>query len=182
MWFWPVNRMSLRPGLLWTTLNLALIIQCLSRNNILFYFYIPCKVFSHTPCLRVTPGVCVPQVQNHWSGTHRWSLAWSPQEAVWTGNWATAARGLRDYMKTPWSGSGRYQKGTDVRGAWVIHGWLRNTVYCENRTEHTGNTLRLRYRDQPVNVKVKVKVTLRQTYESASPSWRQAPIWDPRPN
>jgi hypothetical protein len=30
-------------------------------------------------------------------------------------------------------------------------------------------------------VKVKVKVTLRPTYESASPSWRQAPIWDPRP-
>jgi hypothetical protein len=30
--------------------------------------------------------------------------------------------------------------------------------------------------------KVKVKVTLRPTYESASPSWRQAPIWDPRPN
>jgi hypothetical protein len=28
----------------------------------------------------------------------------------------------------------------------------------------------------------KVKVTLRPTYESASPSWRQAPIWDPRPN
>jgi hypothetical protein len=29
---------------------------------------------------------------------------------------------------------------------------------------------------------VKVKVTLRPTYESASPSWRQAPIWNPRPN
>jgi hypothetical protein len=29
---------------------------------------------------------------------------------------------------------------------------------------------------------VKVRVTLRPTYESASPSWRQAPIWDPRPN
>jgi hypothetical protein len=24
-------------------------------------------------------------------------------------------------------------------------------VYCENRTEHRGNTLRLRYRAQPVN-------------------------------
>jgi hypothetical protein len=34
MWFWPVNRMSLCPGLLWLTLNLALIIQCLSRNNV----------------------------------------------------------------------------------------------------------------------------------------------------
>jgi hypothetical protein len=28
-------------------------------------------------------------------------------------------------------------------------------------------------------VKVKVKVTLRSTYESTSPSWRQAPIWRP---
>jgi hypothetical protein len=26
------NRMSLRPDLLWLTMNLALIIQCLSRN------------------------------------------------------------------------------------------------------------------------------------------------------
>jgi hypothetical protein len=31
MWLWPVNRMSLRPGLHWLTLNLALIIQCLSQ-------------------------------------------------------------------------------------------------------------------------------------------------------
>jgi hypothetical protein len=30
------NRMSLRPGLLWITLNLALIIQCLSQNNVFF--------------------------------------------------------------------------------------------------------------------------------------------------
>jgi hypothetical protein len=30
------NRMSLRPGLLWLTLILALIIQCLSWNNIFF--------------------------------------------------------------------------------------------------------------------------------------------------
>jgi hypothetical protein len=28
------NRMSLRPGLLWLTVNLAMIIQCLSWNNI----------------------------------------------------------------------------------------------------------------------------------------------------
>jgi hypothetical protein len=32
------NRMSLRPGLLWLTQNLALIIQCLSRNNIFIFF------------------------------------------------------------------------------------------------------------------------------------------------
>jgi hypothetical protein len=30
--------MSFRPGLLWPTLNLALVIQCLSRNNIIFFF------------------------------------------------------------------------------------------------------------------------------------------------
>jgi hypothetical protein len=30
-------RMNLRPGLLWLALNLALIIQCLSRNNILWH-------------------------------------------------------------------------------------------------------------------------------------------------
>jgi hypothetical protein len=32
------NRMSLRPGLLWLTLNLALIIQCLPWNNIFISF------------------------------------------------------------------------------------------------------------------------------------------------
>jgi hypothetical protein len=43
MWFWPVNWMSLRQGLLWLALNLALNIQCLSQNNItsFFQFYIP---------------------------------------------------------------------------------------------------------------------------------------------
>jgi hypothetical protein len=30
------NSMSLCPGLLWLTLNLALIIQCLSLNNLVF--------------------------------------------------------------------------------------------------------------------------------------------------
>jgi hypothetical protein len=34
------NRMSLRPDLLWLNLNLALMIQCLSRNNIYIYFLI----------------------------------------------------------------------------------------------------------------------------------------------
>jgi hypothetical protein len=32
------NRMSLRPGLLWLIINQALIIQCLSRNNIYIFF------------------------------------------------------------------------------------------------------------------------------------------------
>jgi hypothetical protein len=39
------NRMSLRPGLLWLTLDLALIIQCLS----------PRKMFSRTPGGTHTP-------------------------------------------------------------------------------------------------------------------------------
>jgi hypothetical protein len=41
------NGMSLLPGLLWLILNLALIIQCLSRNNIffIFQFYITRKMF-----------------------------------------------------------------------------------------------------------------------------------------
>jgi hypothetical protein len=48
--------MSLRPGLLWLTLNLALITQCLSRNIIFFNFtypvrclLVPHKMFSCTP-------------------------------------------------------------------------------------------------------------------------------------
>jgi hypothetical protein len=50
------NRMSLCPGLLWLTLNLALIIQCLSWNNIFFFnFTYPLR------CLRV------PQVDYHWT-------------------------------------------------------------------------------------------------------------------
>jgi hypothetical protein len=41
--------MSLRPSLLWLTLNLDLIIQCLSRNDIFFHqFYIPRKKSSRT--------------------------------------------------------------------------------------------------------------------------------------
>jgi hypothetical protein len=57
------NRMSLRPGLLWLTLNLDLIIQCLSWNNIFIFlnFTYPLR------CLRVTPGVHVPQVEYHCS-------------------------------------------------------------------------------------------------------------------
>jgi hypothetical protein len=50
------NRMSLRPGLLWLTLNLALIIQCLSWNNIFIFFLIlriPQDVFVY-PRLNTT--------------------------------------------------------------------------------------------------------------------------------
>jgi hypothetical protein len=64
----PPNRMSLRPGLLWLTLNLVLIILCLSRHYIYYiyiYIYIYQFFFSilHIPvrCLRV------PQVESHWS-------------------------------------------------------------------------------------------------------------------
>jgi hypothetical protein len=54
------NRMSLRPSLLWLILNLALIIQCLSWNNIQIY------IFNFTyplRCLHVPPGVRVPHVE-----------------------------------------------------------------------------------------------------------------------
>jgi hypothetical protein len=71
------NRMPLRPGLLWLTLNLALIIQCLSRNNIYFLadlrtpqdvfayplrcFRVPLKMFSGARGLRI------PQFEDHCS-------------------------------------------------------------------------------------------------------------------
>jgi hypothetical protein len=49
--------MSLCSGLLWLTLNLALIIQCLSGNNIIFQFRIPCKMFLRNPKMSsLTPG------------------------------------------------------------------------------------------------------------------------------
>jgi hypothetical protein len=57
------NRMSLRPGLLWLTLNLALIIQCSSWNKIYMY------IFNFTyllRCLRVR----VPQIEYRWSIPH----------------------------------------------------------------------------------------------------------------
>jgi hypothetical protein len=49
------NRMSLRPGFLWLTLNPALIIQYLSWNNIYIFF-------NFTYPVRC---VCVPQVEYH---------------------------------------------------------------------------------------------------------------------
>jgi hypothetical protein len=51
------NPLSLRQGLLWLSLNLALIIQCLSRNNIFFVqFYVPRMMSSPTHCGERTPG------------------------------------------------------------------------------------------------------------------------------
>jgi hypothetical protein len=46
--------MSLRLGLLWLTLNLALIIECSWRNNFFFSFYIPRKTSSRIPHLETT--------------------------------------------------------------------------------------------------------------------------------
>jgi hypothetical protein len=61
MWFWPVNWMSLRPGLLWLTLNLALIIQCISRFFVTKYLFFN---FTHTVrCFRVSSGVRVHQLE-----------------------------------------------------------------------------------------------------------------------
>jgi hypothetical protein len=61
------NRMSLRPGLLWLTVNLALIILCLSWNNVFIFlnFTYPLR------CLCVPPGVRVPQVEYHWCNKYR---------------------------------------------------------------------------------------------------------------
>jgi hypothetical protein len=54
------NRMSLHPGLLWLTLNLALIIRCLSRT-FFFNFTFPLRSF------RLIPGVRVPHVEDRCS-------------------------------------------------------------------------------------------------------------------
>jgi hypothetical protein len=49
-------------GLLWLTLNLALIIECLAQNSIFFSpFYIPPKMSSRTP-----EGLRTPDL-DHWS-------------------------------------------------------------------------------------------------------------------
>jgi hypothetical protein len=50
--------MSFRPGLLWLSLYLTLIIQCLSRNNILLFSF----TYS-VGCLRVLPRVRVPRLK-----------------------------------------------------------------------------------------------------------------------
>jgi hypothetical protein len=55
--------MSLRPGLLWLTLSLALTIKSLARNNIYFYNF-ACPV----RCLRVPSEIRVPHVEDHWCG------------------------------------------------------------------------------------------------------------------
>jgi hypothetical protein len=47
MWFWHVNRMSLLLDHLWLTLHLALILQCLSRNNVFFILNTPQKIFVY---------------------------------------------------------------------------------------------------------------------------------------
>jgi hypothetical protein len=63
------NCMSFRPGLLWLTLNLALIIQCLSWNNI--YIYIFFNFTYPLRCLRV------PQVEYHWPRQYtHWAIQW----------------------------------------------------------------------------------------------------------
>jgi hypothetical protein len=53
--------MSLRRGLLWLTINLALIIQCIPLYNFVFKFYISRKMFS------VPPAICIPQFEHHCS-------------------------------------------------------------------------------------------------------------------
>jgi hypothetical protein len=55
-------------GLLWLTLNLALIIQCLSQNNFFFQLYMPRKVFSSPEMFSHTLRGGVPQVEDHCYG------------------------------------------------------------------------------------------------------------------
>jgi hypothetical protein len=52
------NRMSLRPGLLWLTLNLALFILRFSRSSTSFFSFIYPVMY-----LRVLPEARVPQVE-----------------------------------------------------------------------------------------------------------------------
>jgi hypothetical protein len=64
------NRMLLRPGLLWLTLNLTLIIQYLSRNNIsLSILHTPSDIFAYpewyeNPRLKTTDLYCQLQMRN----------------------------------------------------------------------------------------------------------------------
>jgi hypothetical protein len=57
--------MFLHPGLLWLTLNLALIIQRVLRNNMYIYFFSPILLIPIT-CFRVPPGLRLSQVEDHW--------------------------------------------------------------------------------------------------------------------
>jgi hypothetical protein len=61
------NRMSLLPDLLWPILNLASIIQCLSRNT--FFF------FKFRTSIKMSLPPLVPQVEDYCStqSDHRWS-------------------------------------------------------------------------------------------------------------
>jgi hypothetical protein len=55
-------------------------------------------------------------------------------------------------------------------------------IYIAGQSKETVTILcfaRLFTITEVTEVLFQVKVTLRLTYESASPSWRQAPIWDP---
>jgi hypothetical protein len=61
------HRTSLCPGLLWLTLDLILVIHCLSRNNV-FCFNLTYLVKIFLPTLRrllVPLGLHVPQVEDH---------------------------------------------------------------------------------------------------------------------
>jgi hypothetical protein len=59
---------------MWLTLNLALIIQRLSRNYIYIYIYI--WIFILVGCFHVPPGLRLPQVEEHWCiGLRSWKSA-----------------------------------------------------------------------------------------------------------
>jgi hypothetical protein len=88
MWEWErqillYSRKYLLPGLLWLTLNLALMIQCLSGNIIfVFNFTYPIR------CLGVLPGVLVLQYEVHvWNMWNSRRLITLMASAAW---WSAA--------------------------------------------------------------------------------------------
>jgi hypothetical protein len=95
LWFCSINRMSLRSVLLWITLDLALIIQCLSWNNSFFFFFF--NFTYHIICFRVPPGARVPQVEHHWP------IVPAPDDGwwVWSGRW-NKWQGKRKYSEKTW--------------------------------------------------------------------------------
>jgi hypothetical protein len=116
---------SLCLSLLWLTLNLPLIIQCLTRNSIFVQFYISRKMFSLTPGGTHTPSWrhCCRQWVNTWlSGCQRYApTVLYPQEHSWYSIRADPAGH---------SASGRIRGIEEPND--LIGNWTRNTNKCMN--------------------------------------------------
>jgi hypothetical protein len=84
--------MFLLPDLLWLTPNLALIIQCLSWNNIIFFFNFTYPV----NCFRGSQGVRIPQVEDYcFSQPSAGSEMKQTTENVWHCIARTSSRGYK---------------------------------------------------------------------------------------